>query len=137
MKKLVVPAILLVLVVLLFAFLKADPFEPRLSGERYLLLREEIDAANVEIFSTENPDAKESAVVKRIPVGRPVAMRNLEQGESPAKRFRELCRSERFRRDIRFKRLCLCHRRSDSLDCRSGRCVLFLAESSRGDNARA
>ncbi len=85
MKKLVVPAILLVLVVLLFAFLKADPFEPRLSGERYLLLREEIDAANVEIFSTENPDAKESAVEKRDSLwGVLVAMRNLEQGESPA-----------------------------------------------------
>lgn len=85
MKKFVVPAILLVLVVLLFAFLKADPFEPRLDGERYLLLREEIDAANVEIFAAEeNSDAKEAAIVKRDSLwGVLVAMRNLENGESP------------------------------------------------------
>ncbi len=86
MKKFVVPAILLVLVVLLFAFLKADPFEPRLDGERYLLLREEIDAANVEVFAAEeNSEAKEAAIEKRDSLwGVLVAMRNLEKGESPA-----------------------------------------------------
>lgn len=84
MKKFVVPAILFILVVFLFAFLKADPFEPRLDGERYLLLREEIDAANVEVFAAGNPDAKEFALKKRDSLwGVLVAMRNLEKGESP------------------------------------------------------
>lgn len=84
MKKFVVPAILFILVVFLFAFLKADPFEPRLDGERYLLLREEIDAANVEVFAVGNPDAKEFALKKRDSLwGVLVAMRNLEKGESP------------------------------------------------------
>ena len=84
MKKFVVPAILFILVVFLFAFLKADPFEPRLDGERYLLLREEIDAANVEVFAAGNPDAKEFALKKRDSLwGVFVAMRNLEKGESP------------------------------------------------------
>lgn len=85
MKKFVVPAILLILVVLLFAFLKADPFEPKLDGERYLLLREEIDAANVEVFAADDPDAKEVALKKRDSLwGVLVAMRNLEKGETPA-----------------------------------------------------
>lgn len=86
MKKFVVPAILFILVVFLFAFLKADPFEPRLDGERYLLLREEIDAANVEIFAAEeNLDAKEAAVEKRDSLwGVLVAVRNLEKSQSPA-----------------------------------------------------
>lgn len=84
MKKFVVPAILFILVVFLFAFLKADPFEPRLDGERCLLLREEIDAANVEVFAAGNPDAKEFALKKRDSLwGVLVAMRNLEKGESP------------------------------------------------------
>lgn len=84
MKKFVVPAILFILVVFLFAFLKADPFEPRLDGERYLLLREEIDAANVEVFAAGNPDAKEFVLKKRDSLwGVLVAMRNLEKGESP------------------------------------------------------
>lgn len=84
MKKFVVPAILFILVVFLFAFLKADPFEPRLDGERYLLLREEIDAANVEVFAAGNSDAKEFVLKKRDSLwGVLVAMRNLEKGESP------------------------------------------------------
>lgn len=86
MKKFAVPAILLILVVALFVFLKADPFEPKLDGGAYLSLREEIDAVNVEIFSAaDNPDEKALAVKKRDSLwGALVAMRNLEREKSPA-----------------------------------------------------
>lgn len=83
MKKFVVPAILLVLVVALFAFLKADPFEPKLDGARYLALREEVDHVDMDVFATENPEEKEKLVLLRDSLwGVLIAMRNLESEAS-------------------------------------------------------
>lgn len=86
MKKFVVPAILLVLVVLLFVFLKADPFEPRLDGTAYLSVREEIDALNMDAFVASDDAEKQTVLQKRDSLwGVLVAMRNLEAGDVPAK----------------------------------------------------
>ena len=80
MKKFIVPAVLLVLAIALFAFLKADPFQPKLDGTRYLSLREEIDEADMAVFATaDDPDEKMVAVAHRDSLwGVLVAMRNLE-----------------------------------------------------------
>ncbi|MBP5247446.1 MAG: hypothetical protein J6Z31_06255 [Fibrobacter sp.] len=80
MKKFIVPAVLLVLAIALFAFLKADPFQPKLDGARYLSLREEIDEADMAVFAaSDNPDEKMIAVAHRDSLwGVLIAMRNLE-----------------------------------------------------------
>ncbi len=86
MKKFIVPAVLLVLAIALFAFLKADPFQPKLDGARYLSLREEIDEADMAVFAAaDNPDEKMVAIAHRDSLwGVLIAMRNLEaDAESP------------------------------------------------------
>lgn len=84
MKKFIVPAVLLVLAIALFAFLKADPFQPKLDGARYLSLREEIDEADMAVFAAaDDPDGKMVAIAHRDSLwGVLVAMRNLESNAS-------------------------------------------------------
>ncbi|MCR5029563.1 MAG: hypothetical protein K6A31_09940 [Fibrobacter sp.] len=84
MKKFIVPAVLLVLAIALFAFLKADPFQPKLDGARYLSLREEIDEADMAVFAAaDDPDEKMVAIAHRDSLwGVLVAMRNLESNAS-------------------------------------------------------
>ena len=84
MKKFIVPAVLLVLAIALFAFLKADPFQPKLDGVRYLSLREEIDEADMAVFAAaDDPDEKRVAIAHRDSLWSVlVAMRNLESGAS-------------------------------------------------------
>ena len=78
MKKFIVPAVLFVLAVVLFAFLKADPFQPKMDGARYLHLREEIDLADMTVFSADS-DSKEAAIARRDSLwGVLIAMRDLE-----------------------------------------------------------
>ncbi len=80
MKKFAVPAVLLVLVAALFVFLKADPFEPKLDGGRYLALREEIDNADMDVFAAaEGSEEKDQAVLRRDSLwGVLIAMRDLK-----------------------------------------------------------
>ena len=84
MKKFIVPAVLLVLAIALFAFLKADPFQPKLDGVRYLSLREEIDEADMAVFAAaDDPDEKRVAIAHRDSLWSVlVAMRNLESDAS-------------------------------------------------------
>ena len=78
MKKFIVPAVLFVLAVVLFAFLKADPFQPKMDGARYLHLREEIDLADMTVLSADS-DSKEAAIARRDSLwGVLIAMRDLE-----------------------------------------------------------
>lgn len=83
MKKWIVPAVLLVLIAALFAFLKADPFKPALDGARYMSLREEIDEADMDVFAAkDNEELKAAAVKHRDSLwGILVAMRNLDSPE--------------------------------------------------------
>ena len=98
MKKFIVPAVLLVLAIALFAFLKADPFEPKLDGGRYLAIREEIDEADMAVFAAaEDPAAKEIAIKTRDSLwGVLIAMRNLEpEGKATKSEVTENAKSEK------------------------------------------
>ena len=84
MKKFIVPAVLLVLAIALFAFLKADPFQPKLDGVRYLSLREESEEADMAgVAAADDPDEKRVAIAHRDSLWSVlVAMRNLESDAS-------------------------------------------------------